>query len=98
MASAILVPVSEYLNTTYRPDCDYLDGELKKRDVGEQPHASVQILLGSLFHVHRQEWHCGPSPNSGCKSLQRASGFQTCALYIALIGRTRSSPSRLFFV
>ncbi len=34
MASATLVPVLEYLSTTYRPDCDFVDGELKKRNGG----------------------------------------------------------------
>jgi hypothetical protein len=29
------VPLSEYLNTSYRPDRDYLDGELMERNVGE---------------------------------------------------------------
>jgi hypothetical protein len=31
MATPVLIPVSEYLNTTCHPDCDYVDGELKER-------------------------------------------------------------------
>ena len=27
MATASFIPVSEYLRTTYRPDCDYIDGD-----------------------------------------------------------------------
>jgi len=34
VAVATAVPLSEYLNTTYRPDCDYLEGELLERNVG----------------------------------------------------------------
>src|SRR5580698_1814973 len=56
MASSVLVPVSKYLNSMYHPDCDYLDGELKKRNVGEQPHAELQAILTRIFGTHRQDW------------------------------------------
>jgi Uma2 family endonuclease len=57
MTSATLVPVSEYLRTTYRPDCDYIDGEVRERNVGERPHTQLQIILGAIFREHRQDWH-----------------------------------------
>jgi Uma2 family endonuclease len=44
-----LVSVEEYLNTSYRPDCDYVDGVLVERNVGEYEHGRLQILLGSFF-------------------------------------------------
>lgn len=56
MASATLIPVSEYLNTTWRPDRDYIDGEVKERNLGEQPHAHLQNILGAIFREHRKEW------------------------------------------
>jgi len=56
MGSSILIPVSEYLQTTYRPDRDYVDGELKERNVGEQPHAHVQGIITSIFREHRKIW------------------------------------------
>jgi Uma2 family endonuclease len=37
-----LVSVEEYLNTSYDPDCDYVDGELVERNVGEFDHADLQ--------------------------------------------------------
>jgi len=46
---ATAVPLSEYLNTSYRPDCDYLEGELLERNVGEWDHARLQGLLGFLI-------------------------------------------------
>lgn len=45
MSVATVVPLSEYLNTSYRPDCDYLEGELLERNVGEWDHARLQGLL-----------------------------------------------------
>jgi Uma2 family endonuclease len=62
MASVTLIPVSEYLRTTYRPDRDYLEGELKERNMGEQPHALVQGLLYFIFRRNREEWGVRPLP------------------------------------
>jgi Uma2 family endonuclease len=41
-SAPVYVPREEYLNTTYRPDRDWIGGETKERTMGEQPHASVQ--------------------------------------------------------
>jgi Uma2 family endonuclease len=57
MATAALIPVSEYLATTYRPDRDFLDGVLKERNIGEQPHAHLQGILTRIFGTHRHDWH-----------------------------------------
>jgi Uma2 family endonuclease len=42
MAIGALVSVEEYLNTSYRPDCDYVDGEVRERNLGELEHCSAQ--------------------------------------------------------
>jgi len=42
MATTVLVPLSEYLSTTYHPDCDYIDGTLQERNVGEIDHSEAQ--------------------------------------------------------
>lgn len=62
MASAILTPVREYLSTSYRPDRDFIDGELKERNVGEQPHASIQGILTAIFHANRDAWQVRALP------------------------------------
>jgi Uma2 family endonuclease len=62
MASSTLIPVSEYLSTTYRPDRDFLEGQLKERNVGEQPHANVQNLLCFIFQRNRDAWKVRPLP------------------------------------
>lgn len=43
----LLIPLSEYLSRTYDPDCEYLEGELKERNVGEVGHSDAQssVLL-----------------------------------------------------
>jgi Uma2 family endonuclease len=42
MAVGTTVSVEEYLHTSYRPDCDYVDGEVQERNVGELEHGSTQ--------------------------------------------------------
>ena len=54
MASA--VSLDEYLNTSYRPDCDYLDGELLERNVGEWDHSRLQILLSQYLFSREKQW------------------------------------------
>ena len=56
MGSSVLVSLEEYLHTAYRPDCDYIDGELEERNVGEQPHANLQIIFGAIFRNNRKLW------------------------------------------
>ncbi len=36
------IPISEYLETAYQPDCEYIDGEVLERNVGKWFHARVQ--------------------------------------------------------
>jgi Uma2 family endonuclease len=43
------VTLNEYDNTSYRPDCDYLEGELLERNAGEWDHARLQGLLGGYL-------------------------------------------------
>jgi Uma2 family endonuclease len=42
MKATMLVPVEEYLRTTYRPDRDYVDGEVLERNLGERDHSKLQ--------------------------------------------------------
>jgi Uma2 family endonuclease len=45
MATSTLVPVSDYLATAYRPDCDYVDGQVQERNLGELDHSDLQRQL-----------------------------------------------------
>ena len=64
MATGTLVSVEEYLNTSYSPDCDYVDGEVLERAFGEREHSELQaelvIYLGTLrkkygFHIFPEQ-------------------------------------------
>lgn len=49
------LPLSEYLATSYRPDCEYLDGELLERNVGEWDHSRLQALLTGYLLTREKE-------------------------------------------
>ncbi len=53
MTSATVLSLSEYLDTNYRPDREYIDGELRERNAGKWEHARVQALLAAWF-IHRE--------------------------------------------
>ena len=51
-----LLTMEEYLSTSYEPDCDFVDGVLEERNVGERDHSILQIALGAWFFNRRREW------------------------------------------
>ena len=57
MAAATQISVTEYLNTTYRPDRDYVDGEVLERNLGEYEHSRPQMRLIMFFGAREKEWH-----------------------------------------
>ncbi len=46
--SAALVSVEEYLSSSYEADCDYVDGVLEERNLGEWNHSRLQFVLLSI--------------------------------------------------
>ena len=57
MATSAVIPVSEYLKTSYSPDCDYVDGEVQERNLGEQDHSDLQAqLLDLLRQGPNKQW------------------------------------------
>jgi Uma2 family endonuclease len=56
MATSTSIPLSEYLNTTYRPDCDYIDGEVKERTLGTRAHGFLQGIIAAIFYLNMDAW------------------------------------------
>jgi Uma2 family endonuclease len=54
MSTAALVSLQEYLATPYHPDCDYVDGVLVERHVGQKDHSKLQGEVFAWFRSHRQ--------------------------------------------
>jgi len=53
------VPLSQYLGSIYHPDCDYLEGVLEERNVGEVGHSEVQSALITYLRYERKAFWSG---------------------------------------
>jgi Uma2 family endonuclease len=57
MATSALVPLREYLETSYRPDRDWIDGEVRERNTGEGQHAVLQKFFTVFLGLREREWN-----------------------------------------
>ena len=60
MPVATLVSVEEYLATAFRPDCDFVDGQVLERNVGPRNHSQTQGYSYAWFLSRRDEWKLEP--------------------------------------
>lgn len=44
-----LVPIEEYMHTSYSPDCEYIDGVVVERNVGQGKHAYTQTTMAAVL-------------------------------------------------
>jgi Uma2 family endonuclease len=56
MKAPVLVSVEEYLRTSYRPDCDYVDGEVRERNLGERDHSKLQREFILYLGTRARQW------------------------------------------
>jgi Uma2 family endonuclease len=56
MATSTQIPLAEYLRASYRPDREYIDGEVAERNLGTWDHGRLQALLGGWFGRHETDW------------------------------------------
>src|SRR5579863_5378854 len=62
MPSRTLVSVDEYLHTSYHPDCDYVDGDIVERNVGELDHSELQGEIYAYFRSLGRKLNIRPYP------------------------------------
>jgi len=90
------VPIEEYRNTMYRPDCDFVDGflvhrrppegfyteqERKELFVGEREHNRLQKLLLLWFATYESQWDVEGLPEQRIDvSATRARVCDVCVL------------------
>lgn len=60
MRATQLVSVEEYLTTTYDPDCDYVDGVVLERNLGERIHGEMQGEIYTYFKLRIRQLHIYP--------------------------------------
>jgi Uma2 family endonuclease len=52
--------VDEYRHTSYDPDCDYVDGEIVERNVGERDHSELQGEIYAFIRSLRRKLNVHP--------------------------------------
>ena len=57
MPTSELISVSEYLHTDYSPDCDYVDGVVLERNLGEKDHSAFQMAISAYLYNRRKQWN-----------------------------------------
>jgi Uma2 family endonuclease len=62
MMPVVLVSVEEYLNTDYSPDCDYVDGLLEDRNVGQKDHSTTQMKIAYFLYHRRHQLNISVFP------------------------------------
>ena len=56
MATGTVVSLEEYLSIVYEPDCEFVDGELVERNMGEFDHAGLQMIIAAHMYNQRREY------------------------------------------
>ena len=54
-AASSQISIEEYLKTSTEPDCEYVDGVLEERAVGELDHSTWQVVLAGYFFAREKE-------------------------------------------
>jgi Uma2 family endonuclease len=56
MATGTQISLDEYLSTIYDPDCEYVDGELIERNMGESDHSAIQMIIAGQLYNQRLQY------------------------------------------
>jgi Uma2 family endonuclease len=83
-----LISVEEYLNTSYEgADREYLDGRVVERNLGEQDHSWIQVVLASFFYSQRET--IGTYPFTEQRMQVKATRFRIPDVCVVLGGRPK---------
>jgi len=85
-----LVPLEEYLTTDYSPDCDFVDGHVEERNLGESAHSSLQGQLIAYLIIRSMQWGIWVWPEQRVQT--RATRFRVPDICVAL-----SRPNEAIF-
>lgn len=67
----LVVSEDEYLRNTYRPDCDYVDGMVLERNLGQHDHARLQALILFVLMQNEKNWGIHAIPECRLKIRPR---------------------------
>ena len=81
MGVETLISVEEYLNTSYDPDVEYVDGVLEERNVGDWLHSLVQV--NELVHTPAGPARNLTSPPNFVDWAASTTSFVSVGAYVA---------------
>lgn len=81
-----MVSVQEYLSTVYEIDCDYVDGVVEERHLGEVEHSEVQAAVLGFFRSHASVWGLRALPE--CRVQVAPTRFRVPDLTVLHRGQT----------
>jgi Uma2 family endonuclease len=79
MSVGALVSLEDYLNTSYSPDREYVDGIIVERHVGERPHSLVQKNLIIYLQTRYPDLFVWPEPRVRTVPGRRSRVPDVCA-------------------
>ncbi len=91
MQSNTLISVEEYLNTSYRPDCEYIEGRVQERNLGEEDHSRLQMRLSGYLFFRSEQWRIQVYPEQ--RVQVKRNRFRVPDICVLLGGR----PSEKIF-
>jgi Uma2 family endonuclease len=62
MSTATHISEEQYLRSTFEPDAEYVDGEIRTRPAGTYSHADWQQAIATWFLQHAKEWNIRSVP------------------------------------
>ena len=95
MAIAVLIPVSEYLRTSYQPDAEYVEGRIEERNLGNWTTA----ICNWSYALYSQDASIAltstSTPDGGFRHPRSGSGFPISRSAAPDTRVSRSAPFRL---
>ena len=61
--------LDDYLHSSFRPDCDFVDGRSEERNVGIFNHSALVTAIMVAMHLKRDEWNAQVLPSLRMKVL-----------------------------
>ncbi len=56
-STQVIISIEDYLNGRVpEPDVEYIDGVLKEKPLVQKVHGRLQVIIGSWFEAHADEW------------------------------------------
>ena len=70
--SSAPLTVEEYLETSYEPECEYVDGELIPKAMGTNDHSRLQFRIGQLLYRYEEAGLCEVAPEQSLRARKGA--------------------------